>query len=156
MQLSLHADYACRTLIYLALLEGDVRVSIEDVATAYGISENHLVKVVHALGKLGYVDTLRGRGGGIRLARPAAEITVGEIVRALEPHFILVECFAPETNTCTIISSCGLKSVLNEALQAYLAKLDQYTIADVLRAPHGLKRSLGLLDKRPAPAAKKR
>ena len=142
MQLSLHADYGCRVLIYLALLEGDARASIEQVAGAYGISENHLVKVVHQLGRHGFVDTLRGRGGGIRLARPAAEIRLGEVVRAMEPHFNMVECFAPETNTCPIISTCGLKRVLVDATAAYLAKLDEASIADVLRDQRGLRRAL--------------
>jgi Rrf2 family nitric oxide-sensitive transcriptional repressor len=131
LQLSLHADYACRVLIYLATMETE-RASIEAIAAAYGVSQNHLVKVVHRLGKLGFVDTLRGRGGGIKLARPAAEISVGDVIRKTEqPGFAVVECLDRGANTCPITAACGLKPWLAKATAAFLTTLDAVTLAEV-------------------------
>jgi Rrf2 family transcriptional regulator, nitric oxide-sensitive transcriptional repressor len=132
MQLSLHADYSCRTLMYLALCPPNEKSSIEDIARAYGISENHLVKVVHKLGKLGFVETTRGRGGGIKLARSAEDISIGEVIRKTEPGFELVECFNVAGNTCPVISSCGLKPWLGKAMDAFIHTLDDITVADVI------------------------
>ena len=137
MQLSFHADYACRVLIYLAVVD-DQQSSIAAVAKAYAISENHLVKVVHHLGKLGYLTTTRGRGGGIKLARTPAEINIGEVVRAMEPHFTVVECLDQQTNTCPIVPVCGLKAAISKATAAFLATLDDYSLQDVLRDKHQL------------------
>src|SRR5690606_41880431 len=100
MQLSLSSDYACRVLLFLSVEE---KSSIAEIARSYQISENHLVKVVHRLSSLGYLKTTRGRGGGLALAKPPSEITVGEIVRKMEPHLDLVECFNPEKTRCTIV-----------------------------------------------------
>lgn len=128
MQLSLSADYACRVLIFLSVAE---RSSISEISDAYGISQNHLVKVVHRLSNLGFVETTRGRGGGVALARAPKDITVGEVVRKMEPHLDLVECFNKEKNTCVITPACGLKNVLSEATNAFLEKLDHYSFEDI-------------------------
>ncbi|MBI0538664.1 Rrf2 family transcriptional regulator [Roseomonas sp. KE2513] len=136
MRLTLYTDYALRTLIYLGL-KGDRRASIREIAEAHRISENHLVKVVHRLGRGGFVETMRGRGGGLRLARPAAEIRVGDVVRFTEEDMALVACFQPpgESGGCALIDACRLQSLLGEALAAFMAVLDRRTLADLLAAP---------------------
>lgn len=136
MRLTYQADYALRLLMFLAL-QGEERTSIHIVAERYGISENHLMKVTQRLAALGVVDALRGRGGGIRLGTPAEQITVGQVVRAMEPDFALVECFAPE-NTCPITPACELRSVLDEARNAFLGVLDGYTLAQLVERPRKL------------------
>jgi len=103
-------------------------VSVDEIARAYRISRNHLVKVVQTLTELGVVESQRGRGGGMRLAKPAKEINVGWLVRRTEPHFHLVECFEETKNTCPIAPSCGLKGALVLAQEAFLAVLDEYTL----------------------------
>ena len=120
MRLTLHTDYALRTLIYLGLSEPR-HATIAEISRAYGISENHLVKVVHRLGQLGFVKTSRGRGGGLRLARPAEDIIVGQVVRQTEEDLALVACFA--NGICAITPACRLRGVLGEALAAFLAVL---------------------------------
>ncbi|MFH5924358.1 RrF2 family transcriptional regulator [Roseomonas xinghualingensis] len=133
MRLTLHTDYALRTLIYLAL-RPERRVSIREIAEAHRISENHLVKVVHNLGRGGFVETTRGRGGGLRLARPPEAIVIGEVVRFTEEDMALVTCFqAPgEGGGCVLLNICRLQSLLGEALGAFLAVLDSRTLADLL------------------------
>lgn len=143
MQLSLHADYSCRVLIYLALRPEEL-VLIKDVSEAYGISTNHLVKVVHKLGKLGFVETVRGRGGGVRLAMEPEEISLGKVIRQTEPGFTMVECFDQKSNTCPITPVCGLKHVLSDATEAFLAAIDDYTLADVAKQKGKLRSALGL------------
>lgn len=135
MRLTRYTDYALRTLIYVGLNEPR-QSSIAEIARAYGISENHLTKVVHQLGRLGFVRTTRGRGGGLRLARPAAEIGVGAVVRLTEEDLALVECFG--SGNCVITAPCRLRGVLGEALAAFLAVLDRYTLADLLDGGSGL------------------
>ena len=137
MRLTLHTDYALRVLIFLNA-RNDRLSSIAEIARSYGISQNHLMKVVHRLGKLGYVDTLRGRNGGIRLARPAASITIGEVVRATEDSFQLVDC-----PTCVIAPACGLNGLLGSATLAFLDVLDKATLADISRKRSAIA---GLLD----------
>jgi Rrf2 family nitric oxide-sensitive transcriptional repressor len=135
MQLTHFSDYALRILVYLgthAPSQGNRLVALADIGRAYGISYNHLGKVAQQLSALGYVDSVRGRTGGLRLARPAEEIKLGEVVRAMEPHFNLVECFAPATNTCPIAPACGLARVLAEARDQFFAVLDRHTLAEVL------------------------
>ncbi|AWN39534.1 Rrf2 family transcriptional regulator [Methylobacterium durans] len=129
MRLTLFTDYALRTLIYVASHEPR-QSSIAEIARAYGISESHLVKVVHQLGRLGLIRTTRGRGGGIRLGQPPSEITVGAVVRQTEEDLALVECFAG--GGCAITAPCRLRRVFGEALAAFLAVLDRYTLADLL------------------------
>lgn len=131
MQLTLYSDYSLRVLIYLAL-EPEQRVTIEEIARSYEISKAHLTKVVHQLGLRGYVETLRGQGGGLRLAMRPEEIGVGELVRATEENLTLVECFDPASSRCAIEAACGLRPVLQEALDAFLAVLDRYTLADLV------------------------
>ena len=138
MRLSRHTDYALRALIHLAS-RPDRLSSISEIARAYAISENHLMKVVHMLGRAGFIRTIRGRGGGIALARPANEIIIGAVVRHSEPDLNLADC-----GTCLIAPACGLTGALGEALGAFLAVLDRYTIADVSGDRKGLVRLLGL------------
>lgn len=132
MRLTYFTDYALRVLIYLAI-KGEEKSSITEIATAYHISKNHLVKVVHELGKHGLIETTRGRGGGIRLVKAADTLRVGEIVRLTEEDFQLVECFDKQHNSCVLSPVCRLRGILHEALQAYLQVLDQYTIADIVQ-----------------------
>ncbi|GEP09037.1 Rrf2 family transcriptional regulator [Methylobacterium gnaphalii] len=129
MRLTRYTDYALRTLIYLGLNEPRSS-SIAEVAQAYGISENHLTKVVHQLGKLGLIRTTRGRGGGLRLGKPAEDIVIGAVVRQTEDDLALVECFA--SGACAITAPCRLRKALGEALAAFLSVLDGYTLADLL------------------------
>ncbi|AKJ08053.1 BadM/Rrf2 family transcriptional regulator [Archangium gephyra] len=132
MHLTLHADYALRVLLYLAV-HPDRVVSTGEVSGAYGISKHHLVRVVQGLGRHGFVEVRPGRSGGVVLARAPAEISVGDVVRHMEPDFHIVECFDPKTNTCPITPACGLIGVLNEATRAFLATLDKYTLEDLVR-----------------------
>ena len=133
MRLTLYTDYSLRVLLYLAGRE-DENVTITEIADFYRISRNHLVKVVHNLGLDGYILTSRGRHGGLRLARPAQDILVGEVVRSTEPDLDLLECFNPATDQCVISNSCSLKGVIFNAQAAFLEVLDQYTLADMAKA----------------------
>ncbi len=142
MRLTRYTDYALRTLMFLGLADGRLS-SIRDIAERYGISENHLMKVVHRLGLLGYVETIRGRNGGLRLARPPGEIRLGDVVRQTEEDLALVECFGPAI-ACRITESCRLRGILDEALSAFLAVLDRYTLQDLLRPRNLLAAQLGL------------
>lgn len=137
MQLTQFSDYALRTLIYLGVREGDL-ATIEEIAASYGISESHLTKVVHKLGRLGIIDTVRGRGGGMRLNRRPADINIGATVRQMEGNLTIVECFDIEHNTCPIAPVCGLTGVLTEALEAFMAVLDRYTLADMMKERRNL------------------
>jgi len=130
MQLTLYTDYSLRVLLYLALQEEGATIS--EISERYNISRNHLVKIVHNLGRLGFIDTVRGRGGGMRLAKPPKDIVLGQVVAQVEPHFHLVECFDRDQNTCVIAPSCKLKHVLFEAHRAFMAVLEQYTLADLV------------------------
>lgn len=130
MRLTHHADLSLRVLMHLALT-GDRRVTIQEISTAFDISRNHLMKVVHKLAGLGYVESTRGSGGGIRLAREPADINVGAVVANMEPDFGLVECFRPG-NRCVITPACHLPAMLDEALQAFHAVLKRYTLADLV------------------------
>lgn len=130
MKLTLYSDYSLRVLMYVARQEH--RIQIDEIAKFYGISKNHLTKVVNNLATLGYIETTRGRGGGIRIKMAPEEINIGALIRKTEEHFNLVECFDRETNTCPIAGICGLQGVLGEALNAYLSVLDKYTLQDIL------------------------
>jgi Rrf2 family nitric oxide-sensitive transcriptional repressor len=131
MQLSLHADYAFRVLIYVAT-HPDETVTTVQISQAYGISRNHLVRVVRTLGDSGYLKLMPGRSGGMRLARDPDSIRLGEVVRQAEPHLRLVECFDKETNTCPIVSACALKAWLKDGMHAFLAELDRHTLAELM------------------------
>jgi Rrf2 family nitric oxide-sensitive transcriptional repressor len=130
MRLTRFTDYSLRTLIYLAL-RPDEFGSIANIARAYRISENHLTKVVHRLGQLGLIETTRGRGGGLRLARSPETIGIGDVVRQLEDDLAIVECLG--SGQCAIGGFCGLERALQEALGAFMSVLDRYTVADLLR-----------------------
>lgn len=132
MQLTFYTDYSLRVLIYLASVS-ERRCTVQEIASAYDISRHHLVKVVRHLGDLGYVKSTRGKHGGLQLAMPAHEINLGEVIRQTEPHLNLMECMDEETNRCIISSQCALKSLLHQALQAFLAVLDRYSLADIVR-----------------------
>lgn len=135
MQLTQFSDYALRILLYLGThppQDGERLPALADIGRAYGISYSHLGKVAQQLAALGFIDARRGRTGGVQLARPPEQINLGAVVRATESNFNLVECFDKSTNTCPIISACGLMGVLVEARNQFLAVLDRYTLADVL------------------------
>ena len=125
MRLTRYTDYAMRVLLYLSA-RPDRLCSISEMSRAYGISQNHLMKVVHDLRKAGYVASARGRSGGVRLARAPEQIRLGEVVRLAEEDFDLVDC-----GSCVIAPGCGMSSVLKEATDAFLAVLDRYTFADL-------------------------
>ena len=129
MQLSLHSDYALRVL--MALAAGERQLSVEEIARRYGISRNHLAKVAQKLQAEGYVATFRGRGGGMRLARPAQDIVVGEVVRRFENLESFVGCLAAGSG-CVVNGTCGLKPALNGAVDAFLAHLDGYRLSDLV------------------------
>ena len=126
------SDYSLRVLMYLGARRGEL-CTIAEIAGAYDVSENHLMKVVHGLARHGYVETLRGRGGGLRLAKDPADIKVGAVVRDTEADDALVECFDPETSACRIGPACVLKGVLDRANDAFYAELDRHTLRDLLR-----------------------
>lgn len=131
VRLTTYTDYALRLLVYLAT-HRDRPCAVSDVARGYGISRNHLMKVVGALSVAGFVETLRGKGGGIRLARSPHLISLGEVVRATERDFTLVGCFDPAGPGCRIESACRLSGVLREALDRFFDVLDGYTLADLM------------------------
>jgi Rrf2 family transcriptional regulator, nitric oxide-sensitive transcriptional repressor len=143
MKLTVYTDYTLRTLMYLAV-NGGRSATIADIANAYRISEAHLMKIVHQLGVAGDVETTRGRNGGIRLARPAADINLGAVVRRTEVDMDLVPCF-DDTENCAISSVCLLKGVLSEALDMFLSVLDRYTLADLITQRRGLSALLGFV-----------
>jgi Rrf2 family nitric oxide-sensitive transcriptional repressor len=132
MRLTTFSDYALRVLM-LAAAAGDRLITIEETAKTYDISRAHLMKVVNILTRTGYIKGVRGRSGGLTLAKPAEAINLGDVVRATEPDFALVECFATG-NHCIITKRCRLPEVLNEALNAFVATLDRYTLADIMLA----------------------
>lgn len=130
MRLTSYSDYSLRLLMYAAVRHGEL-VTIQEVADAYSISKNHLMKVAFELGRKGYLETVRGRNGGLRLARAPGKIRVGDVVREMEGDFTMVECFDPKTNKCAISGPCRLHGALSRALKAYFAVLDEYTLADL-------------------------
>lgn len=138
MRLTLYTDYSLRVLLYIGIKGTEKLSTVQEVSDAYGISKNHLTKVVHELGKLGLIETVRGRGGGFRLNMAPKEINVGDVVRKMEDDFHLVECFNCATNKCVITPVCKLKDVLHEALNAYFKVLDSYTLADFVENNEGL------------------
>ena len=131
MHLTVHTDYALRVLAYLSM-SGDELVTINDIASYYNISKNHLVKVVHGLSQEGYIEAVRGRSGGVRLARSAGEINIGALVRFTEPGFQMVDC-EQGGNECRLLPVCRLPTVFDSATNAFLTELDKYTLADVIK-----------------------
>jgi Rrf2 family nitric oxide-sensitive transcriptional repressor len=143
MRLTTHTDYSLRVLIYLGAQHESGRLAtVKDLAMAYGISQHHLRMVMHKLAKLGFVQTIQGKGGGCRLARAPERIGVGEVVRGTEPDFHIVECFAPNAGDCRITRACTLKHMLAEAQRNFLATLDRYTVADMIKQRRSVVRLL--------------
>lgn len=142
MRLTGFTDYTLRALVYLAL-QPDRLVTIADIAQAYNISANHLMKVVHHLALSGDIITTRGRRGGMRLAKPASTISIGAIVRRTEPDMTLVACFS-DAEHCAIQHGCVLQHALSDALGAFLAVLDGYTLADLVAPRQALSELLKL------------
>ncbi len=134
MQLTLYTDYSLRVLIYLSMRHGEI-VTINEVTDFYKISRNHLVKVVHNLANKNFIVTLRGKHGGMQLARDPDSITIAEVVRQTEPNFHLVECFDYANNKCVITPVCALKGVLDQARKNFIDLLDQYTLAQAIIDP---------------------
>jgi Rrf2 family transcriptional regulator, nitric oxide-sensitive transcriptional repressor len=141
MRLTLFSDYTLRVLMYLAL-DRTRLATIPEIAAAYGISENHLMKVVYQLARAGVVLSVRGKGGGIRLARPPEEIRLGEIVRISEGDMPIVECLSGDPKACRITSSCRLRRILVDAFDALYESLDEHTLADLVERPRALTHTL--------------
>jgi Rrf2 family nitric oxide-sensitive transcriptional repressor len=127
-----YTDYTLRVLMFCAL-NPERSVTIAELAESHAVSKNHLMKIVNDLARQGLLQTTRGRGGGLRLLKPAATIRIGDVVRQSETDFRLVECFDPSHNACTLTAHCQLKQVFKAALQSYLAELDKVTLADITR-----------------------
>jgi len=137
MKLTRFTDYSLRMLIYLASVPGE-RATIAQVAAAYQISEHHMVKVVHMLGKAGVLKNTRGKGGGVALARPAAEINIGFVVRQTEGPALPAECFDRSGNACCIAGVCRLQHLLRESVDAFYRVLDRYSLEDLRIDPRVL------------------
>ncbi len=142
MQLTHYTDYGLRVLIFLSIQDSARRVTITDIAQRFSIPRNHLVKVVHQLGKLNFIHTSRGKNGGIKLGMDATDIRIGDVVRKMESRLDVVDCDSP--SPCPIRPECELKSILQQAGEAFLSVLDQYTIADLQNRPDELKALLQL------------
>lgn len=134
MQLTIFTDYGLRSLMFLTA-HPDRLCSVKEIAEHYGISRHHLVKVAHRLGQLGYVDSVKGKGGGLRLAQDPATLRLGDLVRDLEPNMRIVECFDKETNTCQITGACQLKHYLFDANAAFLDSLNRHRLSDTVNNP---------------------
>ena len=147
MRLTLHTDYALRVLIHVAIADGKL-ITISDIAESFDISKQHLMKVVNHLSQKGYLDTVRGRGGGIRLRHPPRDINIGQVVRETEDKLDVIGCLG-RRDYCPIERVCVLRGVLHDAIQAFLAVLDGYTLADLIK-PQSALASLLLLDRHAA------
>ncbi len=130
MKLTSYSNFALRSLQLAALKAPDL-IRVDDVVRVHGLARPHIVKIVHELGRAGYLETVRGRGGGFRLAKPAEDIVIGEVVRLTEGPLDLVECFNPERNTCPLIGICKLSRALQTATKAFMAVLDDLTLEDI-------------------------
>jgi Rrf2 family transcriptional regulator, nitric oxide-sensitive transcriptional repressor len=142
MRVTRYTDYSLRVLIYLGL-KGSDRSTIREISEAYQISRNHLMKVVQKLASLGYIDSVRGVGGGLTLACPPPQIRIGDVVHDMEPDLALVECMRP-SNECVITPACKLKSMLARARESFFIVLNEYTLADILEPAEAEKLSLVL------------
>jgi Rrf2 family nitric oxide-sensitive transcriptional repressor len=143
MRLTAYSDYSLRVLMYLAL-KSEGLSTIAEIAESYDISEAHLMKVVHQLGVAGYIETVRGRGGGLRLAKPVEAIGLAEVIRTTEPDMAIVSCFKPVNAPCTIHPSCVLKRALEGARKAFMEVLEGYTLADLVAPRARLAGLLGI------------
>ena len=131
MQLTKFTDYCLRVLMYLGA-RGDGLATINEISDAYRVSNNHLMKVVQHLAGKGYVESVRGKGGGIRLARKPEFINLGDVVRNCEQNVAIVECFDPINTQCPLLPACVLRSALNEATNNFFTTLDRYSVADLV------------------------
>lgn len=136
MQLTRHTDFSLRVLIYLSLNKSDELVTINEISEHFEILKNHLTKVVNHLAQKGYIETVRGKNGGIRLARNPADIKLGDVVQSMEMNLDVVDCSKP---LCPLINNCKLKRILNEAKQSFLKTLNHYTIGDLSEEPETIK-----------------
>ncbi len=143
MRLTVYTDYSLRLLMYLALKD-DGLATIAEIAESYGISKNHLMKVAHQLGVAGYIATVRGRSGGLRLSKPAEAIGLGEVVRHTEPDMALVSCFKPVNAPCAIQRCCVLQSALEKACLAFVEVLDGYSLSDLVKPKARLRALLSI------------
>ncbi len=142
MKLTQYSDYCLRVLMYLGV-RGDGQVTIQEISERYGISRNHVMKVVYDLGRSGYLQNVRGRHGGVRILREPAQINLGALIREVEPDLMLAECF-DEPDHCCLAPVCVLRKALHEALAAFLAVLDGYTVADLIAPQNQIRIQLGL------------
>lgn len=147
MRLTTFSDYTLRVLIYLGVHEGEI-ATVGQIAESYGISANHLMKVVHYLAQGGYIETARGKGGGMRLGLKPESINIGELVRGTEDNRNLVECFDRDNSDCRIEAACVLRGMLGQALEAFYRSLDAYTLADLIVPKARLANMLVLAQKR--------
>ncbi len=151
MQLTLRSNHAMRLMMFCAVA-GQKVTPVSEIARACNMSEAHLGKIANHLAAHGFIETVRGRRGGVRLARPASELNVGAIVRATELGRCLVECLEPESNTCPLIEVCRFRTIIGRALEAFLSVLDGYTLADLVAEKEQLRAAMGLA---PVPAQRR-
>lgn len=143
MRLTIFTDYCLRVLMF-AGSKPETLATIDDISDSYGISKNHIMKVVHRLGQLEYLTTVRGKGGGMRLAQPPGSINLGRLVRETEEDLAIAECFQSATNECVVAPACALKNALKEGLDAFLEVLDGYTLDDLLEPQERLRSLLAI------------
>ena len=141
MQLTKQSDYSLRVLMYLGV-HPDRLCTIKEICAAYGLSTGHTMKIVHELGKAGFVETIRGRNGGLRLSCAPQDLNLGAIVRHTEQNLALVECFQAEGNACPLTPYCVLSSALRKALEAFFSVLDEYTLQDLIARPQKMRLAL--------------
>ena len=139
MQLTLQSDYTLRILIYISYHQEKI-VTIQHIADFYKISAHHLTRIIHKLGELGYITTIRGKGGGFFLAKKPSEINIGELIEEIESHFHIVECFDPSKKSCKILGACLLRPLLAEATQKFIETLKQKTLSDFVTNNSKLKK----------------
>jgi len=152
MKLTQFSNYALRTLMF-ASLNNQRLCQCQEISEAFNISKAHVVKCVHQLGQWGFLQCVRGRNGGFRLARPASDITVGAVIRKTEDTLDLVECFNPATNSCPLISVCKLNRILIKARDNFIAELDEVTIQDITENQAALKKLLNFVQDSPVQIA---
>lgn len=143
MRLTVYTDYALRLLMYLAI-SGDGLATIEEIAESYGVSKNHLMKVAHQLGVGGYIKTMRGRHGGLRLAKPPKDIGLGDVVRFTEADLTVVMCLEPLEDDCEARPNCVLHEALELARRAFITVLDEYTLYDLVSPRAALRTALSI------------
>lgn len=141
MRVTKFTDYTLRVLIYLACKPNGNLTTVSQLAEAYSISVHHVRMVVHKLGQSGYIDSVQGKGGGIKLAQKPDKILIGEVVRKTEKDFFIVECFSPQ-GQCPIVKACKLQHILEDALKAFLDTLNQYTLADITDNKHSIMQQI--------------